>query len=306
MAAVPLFCRHNRFEANCPICSREKAATRRPAGTGGARSGSRGPSATTPARRHGSGQRSGRLVTKRLARATDDGYRNDLIPGVKATEDAERLAASLAVATERLEYPGPYPEVAELADEREDAIWLAFLLALAGPDRPELQAQLLAGRPEWSEAEGKTGLGLGSGAQRTIAAYRAFAERAGSQEAALTGERAWTPARRFGRTFDRLAFPGFGRAARYEFLATLGAARILEMEPDALHANVAHDDPTTLAAKRALNSGDALLLERRAAALAEATRVPIGALDRALAIWDSTAPLEAPEHDEIRAALRLA
>ena len=70
--------------------------------------------------------------------------------------------------------------------------------------------------------------------------------------------------------------------------------------------NVAHDDATTLAAKRALNSGDAMLLARRARALAEGTGVPIGALDRALALWDSTADFDAPEHDDIRRALKVA
>ena len=81
-----------------------------------------------------------------------------------------------------------------------------------------------------------------------------------------------------------------------------------ELEADALHVAVAHDDATTLAAKRALNSGDAMLLERRAAALADAAGVPVGALDRALALWDRPTPLEPPAEDRldaIRAALRL-
>jgi hypothetical protein len=72
---------------------------------------------------------------------------------------------------------------------------------------------------------------------------------------------------------------------------------------------VAHDDATTLAAKRALNSGDAILLERRAAALAEAVGVPVAALDRGLALWDRPAPLPGGADGErlarARAALRL-
>ena len=65
-------------------------------------------------------------------RAADDGYRNPLVPGLRATADAERLAAALAWADARLEPPGPHPAVAEEPD-MEEAIWLAFLLALADP-----------------------------------------------------------------------------------------------------------------------------------------------------------------------------
>jgi hypothetical protein len=293
MAAVPLFCRHNRFEANCPICSKEQAASRRPSPSA---STSRTRSPSSPAaRRHGAGQRGGRVITKRLARAQDDGYRHDLVPGMKATADAERLAACLAFAAARIESPGPHPELAEL--DGEQATWLAFLLSLAGP---ELRAALVAANPPWPDGDSA---GLGPAAETTIAAYRAWVGRSGSQGAAIAGEPSWSPQRRFARVFDRLSLPGFARAARYEFLVVLGAAGVYELEADALHVNVAHDDATTLAAKRALNSGDAMLLERRAAALGSATGVPIAALDRALALWDSSEPVDAPEHGAIRAAL---
>ena len=300
-----MFCRHNRLEVNCPICSREKAAQRpapRKASSGTRHVGR--PAPAPAARRHGSGSRAGHLVTKRLARATDDGYRNDLVPGVKATADAERLAQALTVAAVRLDPPGPYPAVAEAADV-ESATWLAFLLALAGPDKPELQQAILEAQPPM---EAGTDSGLGPAAERTITAYLGWVARSGSQEEAIAGENSWTPQRRFDRTFDRLALPGFGRAERFEFLTTLAAAGVHELEPTSLHVAVAHDDATTLAAKRALNSGDAMLLERRAAALADATRLPIAALDRGLALWDRTTPLEAPEDarlDAARAALRV-
>ena len=59
--------------------------------------------------------------------------------------------------------------------------------------------------------------------------------------------------------------------------------------PDALHLGGARglsaEDPTTLAAKRVFGIGDPLLLERRAAALADAAAVPVEALDLALANW---------------------
>ena len=45
------------------------------------------------------------------------------------------------------------------------------------------------------------------------------------------------------------------------------------------------EDPATLAAKRMFAIGDPLLLDRRAAALAEAVEVPIASLELALANW---------------------
>jgi hypothetical protein len=248
----------------------------------------------------------GGVVTRRLARAADDGYRNPLVPGLRATADAERLAAALAAAAARLEPPGPYPEVAAEPD-LEEATWLAFLLALAGPDAPELQAALLADRPRWAAREDPE---LPEERGRTATAYRAWARRAGSQAAALTGEPGWSAERRFGRAFERLALPGFRRAARFELLAALGAAGRYALAADAVH--FVEDDATTLAAKRLLVTGDRLLLERRAQALAEACAVPLAALDRALAQWGTPgapgAPLSGAAGDApaaIRAALSL-
>ena len=191
------------------------------------------------------------MVTKRLARATDDGYRNDLVPGVKATADAERLAGALAIAAARL-------------DEREV---LEDPLATAAA-RVFGDAQAIAG---WQPPKETAG---------------------------------WTPERRFARWFDRLRLPGTTRAQRFAFLVALGPS--CDLEAGALFFDVKGDDPATAAAKRALNSGDAMLLERRAAALAEAAEVPIAALDEGLALWDSPEPLvDVPDHGAIRAALRL-
>jgi hypothetical protein len=265
---VPLFCRHNRFEQNCPICSREKAAERaasRPARTGGGTTRRAG-AASSPSKPQ-------RLVTRKLARAADDGYRNDLIPGVKATADAERLAACLVLATQRLEFPGPYPEVAEEGDI-ETATRLAFVRT------------------------------VGEDATALLSAYDAWSQRHGSQEKAITGEASWSATRRFARAYERLSLPGITRAQRFDFLAVLGAAATYDLEADALHPH--GTDPATVAAKRALVSGETMFLERRAKALAEATGVPVAALDRGLATWDSTEPVEAPEgalHEQVSAAL---
>jgi hypothetical protein len=296
---MPLFCRHNRLTANCPICSREleaelraKAPPRTPTRTGAA------------ARRGGSpSRRETRLVTRRMARAADDGYRNPLVPGLRATADAERLAGALAAAAERLQPPGPHPELAAEPD-LEEATWLAFLLALAGPDAPALQEAILAARPGWASGEAPE---LPEPQRRTAEAYRAWAARAGGQAPAFEGDRAWTPARRFGRVFERLSLPGFGRAPRFELLATVGAAGLYPLEADGLHIG-AEDDAATVAAKRLLVSGDTRLLDRRASDLAAACQVPLAALDRGLAVWgtpgaavDLAAEVPAP----IRAALGL-
>src|SRR5690242_4720930 len=140
---MPMFCRHNRLTANCPICSRElqaelqSKAPPRPARTRTSSSSTRSRSASSSR---------GGVVTRKLARAADDGYRNALVPGIRATADAERLAAALAAATARLEPPGPYPTIAAEPD-LEEATWLAFLLALAGPQAPDLQAAIGESRP---------------------------------------------------------------------------------------------------------------------------------------------------------------
>jgi hypothetical protein len=280
---MPMFCRHNRLTVNCPICSREVSPE-----LGGKSPPARRSSAPASSRSRGSATTSRRagVVTKRLARAADDGYRNPLVPGLRATADAERLAAALAAATARLAPPGPYPEVAAEPD-LEEASWLAFLLARGSDERPT-----------WASGESP---------DRTAAAYRTWVERHGPQAQAFSGEPSWTPQRRFSRVFERLALPGFARAERFDLLTALGAAGRYELEAGELWLT-AGEDATTDAAKRLLVSGDKLLLERRARELAEAAEVPLGALDRAFAVWgtpgdhaDLTAEAPAP----IRAALAL-
>jgi hypothetical protein len=274
---VSLFCRHGRLTANCSICSREleaelKAkAPPRPQRTPARRAATSAPRAGTP-RRTG-------VVTRRVARAADDGYRSPLAPGLRATADAERLAAALVAAALRLEPPGPYPEIADAAD-REDGTWLAFLLALAGPDAPELQEGLIAARPAYADGIPDD---LPAERRRTAEAYRGWAARAGSQVAAFEGDASWSPERRFARVFERLALPGFGRAPRYDLLTGLGAAGLYDLH--AAELQLIEDDATTLAAKRLLVSGDRLLLERRARDLARACGLEIAALDRGLAVW---------------------
>ena len=292
-----LFCRHNRMTAKCPICSKELEAELR------AKAPPRPPGArrrtAAPRARRAATPRTGAVVTRRLARAQDDGYRNQLVPGLRATADAERLASALLIGAERLEPPGPY-EVVAAEPDKEQATWLAFLLALAGPDAPELREAIAAAAPRFEDDVPD----LSAAQQRAVAAYRQWAARAGSQSAGFTGEADWSPQRRFARVFERLALPGMTRTARFELLAALAAAGLYELEPDQLQLGV-EDDATTQAAKRILLSGDKMLLERRARDLAAATDVPLAALDRAFALWgDPGAEIETA--DELPGAMRSA
>ncbi|MDP9399646.1 MAG: hypothetical protein M3P39_01550, partial [Actinomycetota bacterium] len=236
---------------------------------------------------------------RRLTRAVDDGFRSDLIPGIKASADARRLADELAFAAARLaeltvEPPGTYADAA-LAEDREEGLWLAFLTAWVSPaEGPEPFAAVRAVAVPWSGAELPAlrddlprGPRAGALDPRTPPGYRAWASRAGGQAAALAGDAAWTAERRFARAFERLALPGLARAARFDFLASAGRLGLAELSPDALH--LGGDEPTTLAAKRVFGIGDTLLLERRAADLAAGTGVPLGALDLALFNWGQPA-----------------
>jgi hypothetical protein len=295
-----LFCRHNRLTAKCPICSRElEAELRAKAPARPART--RAPSSSRSSTAKRAARPSGGVVTKRLYRAADDGYNNPLVPGLRGTADAERLALAIGAAAKRLEPPGPYESVATEPDI-EEATWLALLLALVGPDAPELQAAVEAARPSWAAGELP---GLPEAQQRTAAAYRAWAERAGSQQAAFTGEPGWSPERRFARVFERMALPGFGRAPRFDLLATLGAAGHYDLIAGELELGV-EDDAATLAAKRVLLSGDKMLLERRARDLAAACEVPLAALDRGFAVFGTPgADPGTVALDAVRSALRL-
>jgi hypothetical protein len=289
----PTFCRHNRFVQNCPICRTPepaKAAPKRAARAPSARARSASGGVTRASR-------SSAVKVRQLTQAADDGYRNELIPGVKATTDAERLAAELAFAVARLEEfaddpPGLYADIVTM-DDREEALWLAFLAAFICPveDAEDPFAPIREAHVPWASGElPRLDVARGpraqfsdpAAAERTVLAYRAWAQRVGGQQAAFAGEPSWTPQRRFDRVFERLSLPGFGRGGRYELLVSLGRLDVIEAQPSALKFT---DDATTLAAKRVFGIGDTVLLERRALALAEAVEVPIEALDVALHNW---------------------
>jgi hypothetical protein len=140
---VPTFCRHNRFIERCPICSKtlagsataEKAAKSRRASTKGAPVRPRHPRLLADLRSVGGKE----VRVKRENRAGDDGYRSGLLPGLRASGDAEALAQEIAFAHGRLlalgaAPPDLYGEVRALAEEDiERATWICFLIAYLSP-----------------------------------------------------------------------------------------------------------------------------------------------------------------------------
>ncbi len=321
---MPTFCRHNRFIERCPIC-RQTLPGNEPAPSGArrARTVARGQTAgeATTRRVRGEG-----LRVRREGRAAEDGYRNDLVPGLRASADATRLAEEISFSAARLALlaltpPGLYGEAQALrAADLERATWICFLLAYISPAEDDdpfagVRAVLDAAPGPFELGAAGTELEVltpgprsahedGRGAA-TLQAYAEWVSRGGgasagaasppggphrTQEQAFTGDEAWSPGRRFERLFERLALPGFPRGARFELLVSMGRLGLYELSPGSLHLTGARgvEDPATLAAKRVFGIGDPLLLERRAEALAAAAGVPVESLELALFNWGAT------------------
>jgi hypothetical protein len=291
---VPTFCRHNRFIQNCPICREPEPE---PKARRASRSGSSGrASSSSGSSRGGAG-----VKVRRVARSADDGYRSDLVPGLRSSEDARRLAEEIGFAAGRLTElasapRGLYEEAAVEAD-REEALWLAAFVALLGPlEGDDPFAALRAARVSWAGGETpslegvelgpRKGVHDGAEGERALSAYRAWAARGGGQEAALRGDASWTPERRFERAYERLgSLRGFSRPARYDLLVTLGWLGLLDARAASLH--LGDGDDASLAARRVFGIADKFLLERRSGTLAEEADVPLEALDLALANFGS-------------------
>jgi hypothetical protein len=327
VAVTQTFCRHNRFVQRCPICRetvpgyeppRPPAKPRRES-AGVPRVGAGVGAGNEGAARARSGKRSGvrsiargqDVRVRREQRFVDDGYRCELAPGLRSSHDARRLAEEIGFASGRLltltaAPPSLYAEARDCEDI-EQATWMCFLVAYLSPLQGEqpfagIRQALVA---SWASGETsdledvplgpRTSHDQSRGAQ-TLAAYRRFAEHAGSQQRAFMGEPEWSPKRRFERVFERLALPGFGRVGRFDLLVTLGRLGLYELRADSLHLNTrtpgsVQADATPQAAKRLFGIGDPILVERRAQALAEAIETPVEALDLALWNW-SLAPDE--------------
>ena len=333
---MPTFCRHNRLVQNCPICAREQDIEMRPVVSPGGRPEPR-PSRAAPAggtrrsapaaapTRAAGGRSATGLRVRRLAREADDGYGSPLVPGIHSRAAAARLAEELAFAATRLDMlaadpPGLYAEVA--ADgPLEERTWLAVQIALLGPLDAGAEggpfAAIAAARSRWDSGEppaladarlGPRGAGDTVRAVRAAEAYRGWASRLGSQEAGFRGEAAWSPERRFDRVFERLgALASMSRDPRYDLLVTLDRLGVYELRAGRLH--LGGSDQVTLGAKRILGIGDPMLLERRAADLADACALPLEALDLAFFNWETRSrygagldPLPEPDPDALAAA----
>jgi hypothetical protein len=300
---MPSFCRHNRLIQNCPICSREREQELESAvGSGVARStggrrGAAGGRTRSPAARSRS---LGGVSVRRIERGGDDGYRSPLLPGVRSSTEAQRLASELSFAAGRLQAlavdpPGLYREVADHDGDVDERTWLAFLVAYLCPlEADEPFAAIRAVQRSWVSDElpeisaGATGPRSShepNAGTRTLEAYRAWATRAGSQTSALLGEASWSPERRFARAYERLALPGLHRDARFELLVSLGWLGVYELRAGMLA--LGGENAVTIAAKRALGIGDLLLLERRSLELAQTCQVPLEALDLGFYNWEA-------------------
>jgi Alpha-glutamyl/putrescinyl thymine pyrophosphorylase clade 3 len=332
MRVSQTFCRHKRFIQRCPICresvpgykpEQQRTPVKRPHaphsnGAAGVEAGARAGAGIAGGAGVSVGRAStGRASTRRGApevrvlreeRSADDGYRCELVQGLRSSGDARRLAQEIGFASGRLltltaAPPGLFGE-ARACEDVEQATWMCFMAAYISPLEgfqpfagvrqalvhswasgllPDLDDVPLGPRTSHDPSRG----------DETLIAYRRFVEHAGSQERAFDGEPEWTPKRRFERAFERLALPGFGRIGRFDFLIALGRLGLYEMRADSLHltavaprSSSASADPTMLAAKRIFGIADPLLLERRAHTLADALGAPIEALD--LALWNWT------------------
>ena len=278
---MPTFCRHNRLVQNCTICAREQNLEVRPVVSSSAPKVSQprehAPHATPPAA-PGAPKPATRAAVnnvrvRRLARGVEDGYRSQLLPGLKSSEDAARLAEEIAFATRRLSLM----EQVAAGESAPDAPQVWQEIALPG----DIEARTdLAFR---HVLDGPRGLKSGN-RDDAIAGFEAWGARAGSLEVAFGGEPTWTAERRFERTFERLGgVRGLDRDTRYELLTTLGRLGVYELRPAKLFLR--GENEATWAAKRVLGIGDPLLLNARAAQLAQACQAPIEALDLAFHNW---------------------
>ena len=243
-------------------------------------------------RRSAAGSRTaGGLKVRRLARGAEDGYRSRLVPGLRSSTDAERLAEELAFATARLRGseqnpPGPVRRGRRAAaQDVEERTWLAFLIAYLGPlDGEDPFRAIAAARTTWASGEqpaARRGRSSDRGRAHDADARDADDRRLpglGRSEparrlAAFTGESAWPPERRFERVFERMALPGLAprRALRPARDARPSRA-CYELEAGALQ--LGGENEVTVAAKRILGIGDPLLLERARARARRRVRDP--------------------------------
>lgn len=315
---MPHFCPHNRLAQNCPICTGKRTesaayiralspdqlrARRRDAAQAEKQQQVRKRSVRETGQVRTAGRSTSRGIRVRAtARVADDGYRNQLVSGIKLSADVRRLAEELAFAASRLATfacnPPDFYVAVMAAESVEETIWQCFLAAYFCPlevadEDPFAAICSVAQQTPWLNGGSPSSLShlpLGPRTSHdsirgdaTLVAYRAWAERSATQITALQGESYWSPERRFDRLYERLALSGLNRAARYDFLLTLGSLGLVALRPQSLYFKA--DDEVAVAAKRVFGIADPLILEQRAKILAQACELPLGAFDLALYNW---------------------
>jgi hypothetical protein len=319
-----VFCRHGRREDRCIVCLGEKRRAREAANkktsSGKVTSARRATSSRAASRTAAGAALSARrpaasgVRVKKLTRHAEDGWSNELLPGLRSSGEALDLLSHLSRARVRLERlatdaPGPYATARALAggeaEDREEAAWILFQVAYYGPlegDEPfrEIDRLLVRADEALPSPETLSGVSVGPrGAHAhdrgvaTLQGYRDWAHRVGGQLQGLSAG-GTDPARRFDAAYRALALPGLHRDARYEFLVTLGQMGLLDAAPWSLLLDAGRD-PVSVAAKRAFLTGDAVLLQRRFGAFARAIGVAVAAFDLGLRNWDLRPGPSAPK-----------
>jgi hypothetical protein len=183
---------------------------------------------------------------RRLRDAVDDGYRTPLAPGLRSSDDGRRLVEELALAATRLE--------------------------VLASDPPGLYGEVAAG----DDIEERSWLAFLIAYLFPLELDDPFAAIAAARTSWGSGD---LPSLEGVETGPRTAHdPARGPRTLEAYRAWAGRA--------GSQAAAIGGEPGWSPAKRALGIGDPLLLERRAAQLAEACRVPLEALDLGFENWE--------------------
>ncbi len=220
------------------------------------------------------------VTVRRLVRAEDDGYDSDLLPGLRASADALRLAQELVISAQRLE------AIPAFSGDAEEALWREFQIAVVGRSDFPVTTWASGENPAVTEPGPR-----GVPAEKQAVIWERHRVWAGeSQLSALTDGAVGSPEARFDRAYERLSSSSLARHVRLEYLLTSRYAGVLpdlEVWTPRLGDAVA-TDPVAIAAKRVFGIGDPLLLQRRLRAACDAAGVPVAAADLGLWNWSAT------------------
>ena len=238
--------------------------------------------AARPARRRSRRARAPRAGRPRHAQARPRGRRRLPQPArPRAARDRRRRAPRRRArrrAAERLEPPGPVRGRGRPSRTSSRPRWLAFLLALVGPDAPDAARSPRRRRDPDESRPRRAARPRG----RAPTAQWARARRLAGRRLHRRG-RAGRPQRRFARVFERLALPGFGRATRFELLAALGAAGLYALERRAARSSASRTTPRRRPPSACWCPATGCCSSAARATSRRRPSLPLAALDRGLA-----------------------